>query len=939
MKIHCSALFFLFFLLSTLHVEAQYLQIGNKLVGTGAVGLAQQGTSISLSADGNTAIVGGNSDSGSAGAAWVFTGSSGTWIQQGSKLVGSGTTVAAAQGISVSLSADGNTAIVGGPLDNFSTGAAWIFTRSGGVWTQQAKLVGTGAAGAAVQGSSVAISADGNTAIVGGPNDSIFTGAAWIFTRSGGFWTQQGSKLVGTGAVGNALQGVSVAISADGNTAITGGYYDNSNVGATWVFTRSSNTWTQQGNKLVGTGATGSAWQGKSVSISSDGNTALVGGFSDNTDIGAAWVFTRSGNVWTQQGGKLVGADAVDYSQMGNSVSLSGDGNTAILGGIGDNNNVGAAWVFTRTGGVWTQYGSKLVGADVSGSAHQGSSVSLSGDGKRAIVGGNSDQSSAGGAAWIWDDGQPQIATVTDVYPDQGGYVFVNWNKSPDDVARAGNVTDYWVWRGIRAAAVPQNAVVLGRDEYTQWVKKAAKEAGRAPMSTTQTYMMTEKAVSPATTESNIYWQFIASTGPAHGLDYYSYGCPTMADSTAQGVPWRYFFVTAVTNDSLVYWDSPVDSGYSVDNLPPNAIIGLSAQSQPGPSVDVHWHPDVVDPDVGYYEIYRSTTDGFVPGPAAKIGQTSDTAFVDSSPTSGLNNYYRIITVDIHGNLSIPSSEASAPIVVQSLLSVEDQWNMISVPFEVTNYLKSALFPAAVSNAFAYQGTYVAESLLAGDVGYWLRFSGAQSIPITGLMRLDDTVDVTAGWNMIGSISQPIAVTQIAGSSPGIITSPFFTYSRGYIRSDSIIPGRGYWVKVNQDGKLILSTAGPRQADGTKAYKIRIVSSNELPPPPPDAQSSFGGVRRPDHFALEQNYPNPYNPTTQILYSLPEDAHVTMAVYNMIGEKVRVLADEVQSAGYKVIEFDARSLASGVYLYRMEAVSMANPGRTFTSLKKMVFMK
>ena len=110
------------------------------------------------------------------------------------------------QGCSVALSADGNTAIVGGPNDNSGIGAAWVFTRSGGVWTQQGiKLVGTGAIGAAGQGNSVALSADGNTAIVGGPGDNSDTGAAWVFTRSGGVWTQQGSKLVGTGAVGNRL--------------------------------------------------------------------------------------------------------------------------------------------------------------------------------------------------------------------------------------------------------------------------------------------------------------------------------------------------------------------------------------------------------------------------------------------------------------------------------------------------------------------------------------------------------------------------------------------------------------------------------------------------------------------------------------------------------------------------------------------------------------
>jgi hypothetical protein len=100
-------------------------------------------------------------------------------------------------------------------------------------FTQQgSKLVGTGAVGAARQGTSVAISADGTTAIIGGQRDDSGAGAAWVFTRSGGVWSQQESKLVGTGTVGNAYQHVSVAISADGNTAIVGGFGDDSNAGA-----------------------------------------------------------------------------------------------------------------------------------------------------------------------------------------------------------------------------------------------------------------------------------------------------------------------------------------------------------------------------------------------------------------------------------------------------------------------------------------------------------------------------------------------------------------------------------------------------------------------------------------------------------------------------------------------------------------------------------
>ena len=86
-------------------------------------------------------------------------------------------------------------------------------------------------------------------------------------------FTQQRPKLVGTGAVGGAAQGVSVALSGDGDTAIVGGLYDNSNAGTAWVYTRSGGAWTQQGTKLVGTGAIGAAMQGYSVSLSADGNT------------------------------------------------------------------------------------------------------------------------------------------------------------------------------------------------------------------------------------------------------------------------------------------------------------------------------------------------------------------------------------------------------------------------------------------------------------------------------------------------------------------------------------------------------------------------------------------------------------------------------------------------------------------------------------------
>jgi hypothetical protein len=399
-----SARFVLAILFVAIPGWTQFSQQGPKLVGTGVEPFthAEQGRSVAISGDGKTVIVGGIRDGFDLGAAWIWTKAGGAWLQQGNKLTASGTAGRVFQGWSVSLSADGNTAIMGGPSYSSGAGAAWVWIRNGEAWMQQGgKLQGSGAIGNANQGNSVSLSADGNTAIVGGPNDNGQAGAAWIWTRSGGVWTQQGNKLVASGATGNAFQGVAVSLSADGNTALVGGRYDDGNAGAAWIWTRNNGVWTQQGDKIIGSGAVGKAQQGASVALSGDGDTAIVGGPDDNL-AGAAWIWTKTAGVWTQQGPKLFGFDAVgNAGQGGFGVSLSGDGNTAIVGAWADNGGVGAAWVWTRTEARWTQQGNKLVGADVAGNAFQGFSVSLSGDGKTAIIGGYEDDRSTG-AAWVF---------------------------------------------------------------------------------------------------------------------------------------------------------------------------------------------------------------------------------------------------------------------------------------------------------------------------------------------------------------------------------------------------------------------------------------------------------------------------------------------------------------------------------------------------------
>ena len=381
-----------------------YYQTGGKK--TNSIAASQQGASVAISADGNTVVVGAPGDGSNTGAAFVYVRTGNTWVQQGSKLAGAGFVGASRQGAAVAISADGNTIAVGGPQDNSGKGAVWVYTRTAAVWTLQgSKLVGLDQAGASQQGVALALSNDGNRLAVGAVGDDNYAGAVWLFARFDGEWYQLGNKITNTAdAVGKSRFGASVAFSGDGGTLLVGAPSDNNRKGAVWVFSVSDCQWSQQGPKLVGSGASSQMWQGSSVSVSDDGNTALAGGSVSNNLQGSAWIFTRTSGTWSEEA-VLTGNWLSGTSRQGSSASVSADGNTAVVGGLGDNQNRGAMWVYKRTGGSWTQMGGKLTGTGAVGAAAQGTSLAISADGKTTVIGGPADAGSKG-AFWLFSDTQ-----------------------------------------------------------------------------------------------------------------------------------------------------------------------------------------------------------------------------------------------------------------------------------------------------------------------------------------------------------------------------------------------------------------------------------------------------------------------------------------------------------------------------------------------------
>jgi hypothetical protein len=216
-----------------------------------------------------------------------------TWTQQGSALVGDGASHGGKFGSSVALSSDGNTGLVGG-ISKRSAGPAWVFVRSGTSWSQQGpKLPASGHSGSSQSyGDSVALSGDGNTALLGGPSNNKFAGAVWVFDRTATTWSA-GGELTPSGEKGRGAFGTSVALSGDGNTAVIGGPFDDFFGGASWVFTRTAGGWAQEGAKLTPSAASGASEFGSSAAISSDASTILIGGPTDHDLAGAVWVFTQ----------------------------------------------------------------------------------------------------------------------------------------------------------------------------------------------------------------------------------------------------------------------------------------------------------------------------------------------------------------------------------------------------------------------------------------------------------------------------------------------------------------------------------------------------------------------------------------------------------------------------------------------------------------------
>lgn len=248
-------------------------------------------------------------------------------------------------------------------------------------------------------------------------------------------------------------------------------------------------------------------------------------------------------------------------------------------------------------------------------------------------------------------------------------------------------------------------------------------------------------------------------------------------------------------------------------------------------------------------------------------------------------------------------------------INVTSGWNLVSLPLISNNFSPNEVFPQAVSNAYGFEdGYYQVDSMVLGK-GYWLKFLSNESIAICGNLSPNNYVQVKRGWNLIGVYDRNINVNAITSTPEGIIETPFYGYNNGYSIEDLLIPGKGYWVKVNQNGNISFNTTSKSSDLSFKKLvenfdKIKIIDKNgfefylyitnsnldldyfELPPQTPEG---IPDVR----FASNRLVECIDNSPTMLLNSLSFPITVQL-ISNKNGLNKFLLVDELTNVKYEI---------------------------------------
>ncbi|MBI4547126.1 MAG: T9SS type A sorting domain-containing protein, partial [Ignavibacteriae bacterium] len=560
-------------------------------------------------------------------------------------------------------------------------------------------------------------------------------------------------------------------------------------------------------------------------------------------------------------------------------------------------------------------------------------------------------------------------------------------------------------------------------------------------------------------------WSISSTTLPDDTVD--GTGESATSETIDDGISW-YFHIR--TKDNASYWNSDaVHYGpFYIDGTSPiNGTISINNGDSATSSLIVTLTNLGAD-DIGGSGVYqmRFSNDNnswSLWEPYSNARSNWDLSLFGGNTSAGQRWVY-VQYSDYAQNVSSSFMDDIMVLPITYQHEVSEGWNLISVSLLVDDYRKSVLYPTAISSAFIYDRGYTARDSLQRGIGYWLKFQSDTSLSMTGTIVLKETVNVNSRWNIIGSLSLSIPVSQVIPNPPVTFLSDIFGYSNstGYFMADSIQPGSAYWVKVSQAGQLYmqagsvlmepntpmlevakkkksseLSTFSLSDQEGINRLIFRDAKGRErplnfsttrtdlhleqfeLPPLPPAGPldvryetqrmleiaeigktkdiailissavypltvewqirdqsvttfivdgkeilmqgsdkthiadhksrihlrlSPASTAELPKEFALHQNYPNPFNPTTRIRFALPQETKVKLKIYNILGQEITTLIDEIQQPGFKSVTWDGNGesgqpLPSGLYFYRIVVTPTNNSNSIFIETRKMILLK
>jgi len=403
------------------------------------------------------------------------------------------------------------------------------------------------------------------------------------------------------------------------------------------------------------------------------------------------------------------------------------------------------------------------------------------------------------------EDHSPSIVSVSDVPGDQGGKMTIIWSGSDFDVEAYREIGHYSIWRRIEF----DDLSPLPMSDPDKRIRIPESSAGYA-------------------------WEWILDA-PARMHENYAATVPSLHDSTALGTGWQYFMVSAVEHNDYYFYDSAVDSGYSVDNLSPCVPVGLQAYPALADLL-LEWDANT-ESDLLRYAVYRGDDEDFVPGAENLIASPMVNAAVD--PDWGLSSvfYYKVSAIDIHGN--------------------ESGWAVIRV------------------SAISSQLQSFSSSWSQGAVA--LRWTVA-SIEDGTVFHINRSEDAGETWQAIDN-------AEVERDDMN------FTFI-----DRNILGGREYTYRVD--------------IDDSEESRIFFVSEKVQTPEIP--------------LTLQQNFPNPFNPSTTISFYLPEQNEISLTVYDVSGRLIRELEGGALGAGWHSATWDGMSASgnaagSGAYFCRLKA--------------------